>query len=68
MVKFASYAFNKYAMLRHMLFWHMRRHGLEESYPAEFMAALMTSLKGDPEHVAGLHQKLQRDGNRSSAS
>ena len=51
MVKFASYAFNKshaaaYAVLAYETAW------LKRYYPAEFMAALMTSVKGDPLHVA----------------
>ena len=51
MVKFASYAFNKshaaaYAVLAYETAW------LKRYYPAEFMAALMTSVKGDPRHVA----------------
>ena len=51
MVKFASYAFNKshaaaYAVLAYETAW-LKRH-----YPAEFMAALMTSVKGDPRQVA----------------
>ena len=46
MVKFASYAFNKshaaaYAVLAYQTAW------LKYHYPAEFMAALMTSVSGD---------------------
>ena len=51
MVKFASYAFNKshaaaYAVLAYETAW------LKKYYPAEFMAALMTSVKGDPRQVS----------------
>ena len=51
MVKFASYAFNKshaaaYAVLAYETAW------LKKYYPAEFMSALMTSVKGDPRQIS----------------
>lgn len=51
MVKFASYAFNKshaaaYAVLAYETAW------LKKYYPAEFMAALMTSVKGDAKQIS----------------
>lgn len=51
MVKFASYAFNKshaaaYAVLAYETAW------LKRYYPAEFMAALMTSVRGEQSQIA----------------
>lgn len=51
MAKFASYGFNKshaaaYAVLAYETAW------LKRYYPAEFMAALMTSVKGEPRQVS----------------
>ncbi len=50
MVKFAEYAFNKshaaaYAVLAYETAW------LKKHYTAEFMAALMTSVSGDPRQI-----------------
>ncbi len=51
MVKFAEYAFNKshaaaYAILAYQTAW------LKTYYPREFMAALMTSVMGEPKNIA----------------
>lgn len=51
MVKFAAYAFNKshaaaYAVLAYQTAW------LKRYYRAEFMAALMTSVSGEPRQIA----------------
>ena len=51
MVKFAAYAFNKshaaaYAVLAYETAW------LKKYYPAEFMSALMTSVRGDARQIS----------------
>ncbi len=61
MGKFASYGFNKshavaYAVLAYETAW------LKRYYPAEFMAALMTSVSGEPRHIAKYIRNCRENG------
>lgn len=63
MVSFASYAFNKshaaaYAVLAYETAW------LKHYYPAEFMAALMTSVSGDARQLAKYIRNCREQGIR----
>ncbi len=63
MVSFASYAFNKshaaaYAVLAYETAW------LKHYYPAEFMAALMTSVSGDARQLAKYIRNCRERGIR----
>jgi len=61
MMEFAKYAFNKshaaaYALIAYQTAW------LKYHYPVEFMAALMTSVIGNSEKVAGYIQYCRKKG------
>lgn len=67
MVSFAEYAFNKshaaaYAVLAYETGY------LKAHYPAEFMAALMTSVTWGCQFDIKIHEKLPGDGNPGTAS
>lgn len=61
MVTFASYAFNKSHAAAYAVISYETAY-LKAHYPAEFMAALMSSMAGDPRHTANYVRNCREMG------
>ena len=65
--KFASYGFNKSHSVAYSVVAYQTAY-LKAHYPAEYMAATLTSEIGNTDKIVSAHRRLPQNGNRSASA